>query len=226
MRALWADYVSTMRHQKRSKSVSFRTKSSSQTRRQSSWTKSKTISNRKSFQNVFKWIQSDVMIQSSKAQPKFKKEAETLTIRRVIKRGVLSFIPPRFRGHVVRFSHTTYLGRQTTETALIMVAWWPKEQSIALENSCQMVRRRRMWTIPYGLSPYQRARRHIGCSLCRKWLDWSVSDQWQDYFKCQQMSVNGLCKTWSTKNSSITQRDQNCKRWLWLMVQVAEFLQS
>ena len=68
----------------------------------------------------------EIWKQCSEAEKGFEQQKDALTIHNVIIfRGVVPFIPPKLRPMVMAKAHETHQGRNATETAVRMMAWWP-----------------------------------------------------------------------------------------------------
>ena len=78
------------------------------------------------FQDVIKQTKSGIWKQCSEAEKGFEQQKDVLIIHNgVIFRGVLPFIPPKQRHMVMAKAHETHPGKNATETAVRMMAWWP-----------------------------------------------------------------------------------------------------
>ena len=78
------------------------------------------------FQDVIKRIKSGIWKQCSEAEKGFEQQKDALTIHNgIIIRGVVPFIPPKLRPMVMAKAHETHPGKNATETAVRMMAWWP-----------------------------------------------------------------------------------------------------
>ena len=73
-----------------------------------------------------KRIKSGIWKQCSEAEKGFEQQEDALTILSGINfRGVVPFIPPKLRPMVIDEAHETHPGKNATETAVRMMAWWP-----------------------------------------------------------------------------------------------------
>ena len=87
--------------------------------------KNELVSNRL-FQYVIKRIKSGIWKPRSEAEKGFQQQKDALTIHNgIIFRGVVPFIPPKLRLMVIARAHETNPGKNATETAVQMMAWWP-----------------------------------------------------------------------------------------------------
>ena len=78
------------------------------------------------FQDVIKRIKNGISKQRSEAEKGFEQEKDALTIHNgIIFRGVVPFIPSKLRPMVMAKAHETHPGKNATETAVRMTAWWP-----------------------------------------------------------------------------------------------------
>ena len=78
------------------------------------------------FQDVIKRIKSGIWKQCSEAEKGFEQQKDALTIHNgIIFRGVVPFIPPKLRPMMMAKIHETHPGKNATETAVRMMAWWP-----------------------------------------------------------------------------------------------------
>ena len=78
------------------------------------------------FQDVIKRIKSGIWKQCSEAEKGFEQQKDALTINNgIIFLGVLPFIPPKLRPMVMAKAHETHPGKNATEAAVRMTAWWP-----------------------------------------------------------------------------------------------------
>ena len=77
-------------------------------------------------QDVIKRIKSGIWKQCSESEKGFEQQKDALTIHNgIIFRGVMPFIPPKLRPMVMAKAHETHTGKNATETAIRMMAWWP-----------------------------------------------------------------------------------------------------
>ena len=78
------------------------------------------------FQDIIKRIKSGIWKQCSEAEKGFEQQKDALTLHNgIIFRGVVLFIPPKLRPMVMAKAHETHPGKNATETAARMIAWWP-----------------------------------------------------------------------------------------------------
>ena len=78
------------------------------------------------FQDVIKRIKSGIWKQCSEAGKGFEQQKDALTIHNgIIFRGVVPFFPTKLRPMVIAKAHETHPGKNATETAVRMMAWWP-----------------------------------------------------------------------------------------------------
>ena len=78
------------------------------------------------FQNFIKRLKNGIWKQCSEAEKGSEQQKDTLTIHNeVIFRGVVLFIPTKLRPMVIAKAHDTNPGKNATETAVRMMAWWP-----------------------------------------------------------------------------------------------------
>ena len=78
------------------------------------------------FQNVIKRIKRGIWKECSEAEKGFEQQKDALTILNgIIFRLVVPFIPPKLRPMVMTKAHETHPGKNATETAVRMMAWWP-----------------------------------------------------------------------------------------------------
>ena len=78
------------------------------------------------FQDVMKRIKSGIWKQCSEAEKGLEQQKDALTTHNeIIFRGVVPFNPPKLRPMVMAKAHETHPGKNTTETAVRMMAWWP-----------------------------------------------------------------------------------------------------
>ncbi|XP_075241565.1 uncharacterized protein LOC142336542 [Convolutriloba macropyga] len=76
--------------------------------------------------STVKRIKSGIWKQCSEAEKGFEQQEDALTILSGINfRGVVPFIPPKLRPMVIDEAHETHPGKNATETAVRMMAWWP-----------------------------------------------------------------------------------------------------
>ena len=77
------------------------------------------------FQDVIKQIKIGIYKQCAEAEKGFQQK-DALTIHNGITfRGVVPFIPPKLRPTVMAKAYETNPGKNETETAVRMMAWWP-----------------------------------------------------------------------------------------------------
>ena len=78
------------------------------------------------FQDVIKRMKSGIWKQCLEAEKGFEQQKDALTIHNgIIFRGVVPLIPPKLRSKVMTKAHETHPGKNATETAVRMMAWWP-----------------------------------------------------------------------------------------------------
>ena len=77
------------------------------------------------FQDVIKRKKSGIWKQCSEAEKGFEQHKDDLTIHNGIIFRVVPFIPPKLSPMVMAKAHETHPGKNATETAVRMMAWWP-----------------------------------------------------------------------------------------------------
>ena len=78
------------------------------------------------FQDVIKRIKSGIWKKCSESEKGFEQQKDALTIHNgIIFRGVMPFVPPKLRTMVMTKPHESHPGKNATETAVRMMAWWP-----------------------------------------------------------------------------------------------------
>ena len=84
------------------------------------------LGSNRNFQDVIKSIKSGIKKQCSEAEKGFEQQKDALTIHNgIIFRGVVPIIPPKLRPMMMAEAHQTHSGKNSTKTAVRMMAWWP-----------------------------------------------------------------------------------------------------
>ena len=78
------------------------------------------------FQDVIKRMKIGIWKQCSEAEKGFEQQKDAFTIHNgIIFRVVVRFIPPKLKPMVMAKAHENHPGKNATETAVQMMAWWP-----------------------------------------------------------------------------------------------------